>query len=95
MDFHRKKGARGGAFAKAAISAEEAEAQFQRALVWREAWRAERRGAASPTALAAPTPADRPSEEARRARFAAGMARLEFGRAYWDARKEREGANRK
>jgi hypothetical protein len=58
----------------------------RQALAWRESWRAEaaetKRGA-----NALNGPAD-PEQAKRRARFAAGIARSEFGRFYWDARRE-------
>ena len=58
------------------------------ALGWRETWRAEAAGTDRP----AQAPNQRPDgeEKKRRARFAAGIARSEFGRHYWDARREKE-----
>ena len=56
------------------------------ALDWREAWRSKKAG----TEKAGANAANRPDgeEKKRRARFAAGIARSEFGRHYWDARRE-------
>jgi hypothetical protein len=55
------------------------------ALGWRETWRTE----AAETESAARA-ANKPDgeEKKRRARYAAGIARSEFGRHYWDARRE-------
>jgi len=55
------------------------------ALGWRETWRTE----AAPERLARAAE-QRPDgeEKKRRARYAAGIARSEFGRHYWDARRE-------
>ena len=59
----------------------------RQALGWRETWRAE---TAEPEKLAQAA-SHRPDgeEKKRRARFAAGIARSEFGRHYWDARREK------
>ena len=56
------------------------------ALEWRECWRAEKlQGQREKT-----EPIRRPKDERTlRARFAQGIARAEFGRAYWDARLQR------
>jgi hypothetical protein len=75
-----------GRDAALAVSPEEAEAQFRAAVrreIWalisREIWRAEMAARrASP-----PRPLD---ESERRKAFAKAIARLEFGRAYWDER---------
>jgi hypothetical protein len=55
------------------------------ALGWRESWRTE----AAETERAARA-ASKPDgeEKKRRARYAAAIARSEFGRNYWDARRE-------
>jgi hypothetical protein len=56
------------------------------ALGWRETWRAE---ATEPERLARAADHRADGEEKkRRARYAAGIARSEFGRHYWDARRE-------
>ncbi len=56
------------------------------ALGWRETWRAE----TAETERLAREADHRPDgeEKKRRARYAAGIARSEFGRHYWDARRE-------
>lgn len=55
-------------------------AEHTLALGWRETWRAE-------TGENAPNKKPDGEEKKRWARFAAGIARAEFGRHYWDARK--------
>jgi len=56
------------------------------ALGWRETWRTE----AAATERLARAADQRPDgeEKKRRARYAAAIARSEFGRHYWDARRE-------
>lgn len=89
MDAFRNRSARGRR-AQAALTPEEAADQFLKALEWREIWRAEKAASVEPVRREPARPADGAGEEARRrARFAEGLARLEFGRAYWDARKTR------
>ena len=58
----------------------------RQALGWREIWRTE----AAATERLARAAEQRPDseEKKRRARYAAGIARAEFGRHYWDARRE-------
>ena len=91
MDAHRNGRVSG---VRPALSPQEAEARFHRALVWREAWRAEKaRAAGEPVRREVAKAAREPDDKARRARFAEGVARAEFGRAYWDERKAR-GARR-
>ena len=66
----------------------QADATEQRlALGWREIWRAEVAATERPTPAANHRPDG--EEKKRRARFAAGIARSEFGRHYWDARREK------
>ena len=90
MVAHRNGRAPGNRLARPALTPEEAEAQFHRALIWREAWRAEKARAAAPMVRGGVAePAVRPDDQARRARFAESVARAAFGRAYWDERKER------
>jgi len=55
------------------------------ALGWRETWRTE---AAKTERHARAASKSDGEEKKRRARFAAGIARSEFGRHYWDARRE-------
>jgi len=97
MESYRNKDARRGGRARTAVSAAEAEARILLALEWRDAWRAEKQAAAKPAPLTAPAPAPTgpAGEKERRARFAASIARVEFGRAYWDIRKEHGGSGRK
>jgi len=54
---------------------------------WRETWRAETTEPERPTRASDHRPDG--EEKKRRARFAAGIARSEFGRHYWDGRRER------
>ncbi len=63
----------------------EPDAEQRLALGWRETWRTE----AAETKSAARA-ANKPDgeEKKRRARYAAAIARSEFGRHYWDARRE-------
>jgi len=64
----------------------ETDATEQRlALGWRETWRAE---TAEPERAAQAANKPDGEEKKRRARYAAGIARSEFGRHYWDARRE-------
>jgi hypothetical protein len=64
----------------------EPDAEPRLALGWRETWRTE----AAATERLARAADQRPDgeEKKRRARYAAGIARSEFGRHYWDARRE-------
>ena len=69
--------------------------QFRLALAWRESWRAEslknRKGVASPVRKDTLNGKDRrkPNAKEERKRFAESIARAEFGRAYWDERRQR------
>lgn|GEM_PF-6102728 len=67
-------------------SAEPDATEQRLALGWRETWRTE----AAATERLARAAGQRPDgeEKKRRARYAAGIARSEFGRHYWDARRE-------
>ena len=56
-------------------------------LGWRESWRTEAAATKRPAQAANHKPDG--EEKKRRARFAAGIARSEFGRHYWDARREK------
>jgi hypothetical protein len=55
------------------------------ALGWRETWRAETAETERATRAANKPDGE---EKKRRARYAAAIARSEFGRHYWDARRE-------
>jgi hypothetical protein len=67
------------------LSPEELAAMYERALRWREAWRAEladrKNGVNGHSVLAPVKRKDKP------AKFAAGIARAEFGRFYWKSDK--------
>jgi hypothetical protein len=71
------------------LTPEQRAATFKQALIWRQRWRDE-----TGAGKTAPDPAETETIEARkrtngsdRAKFAAGIARAEFGRFYWDERK--------
>jgi len=70
-------------------------AAIERAVAWRQEWRTEIAGRNSengrPTNQAPKRPAREPQKN--RAAFAAGIARAEFGRFYWDAKKHRLAAS--
>jgi hypothetical protein len=69
-------------------------AAFERALEWRQEWRTEMAGRGNGDANApgrlveASRRKPRAGDNRDATKFAAGMARAEFGRFYWDARKE-------
>ena len=67
------------------LSPEQSAERHQRALLWREAWRAEVAARVNGVnGHAAPPPAPRPKPAAKSsARFASEIARAEFGRFYW------------
>lgn len=70
------------------MSPEEAAVLLGRALEWRDEWRAEvatRQGVALD-----PQPSDAPPARNNAARFAAAIARHEFGRFYWNGRLARQ-----
>jgi hypothetical protein len=93
MNIHDKNGSRGGRRARPALSPEQIEANYCAALRWRDEFRAEKAAgglkAPEPRILSPPPRRER-DEGADRAAFAKGVARLEFGRAYWDERLQRE-----
>lgn len=64
-------------------------AAFERALEWRREWRAEVAARAAGNGNAAHDTAERPQRPSKRdgAKFAAEIARAEFGRFYWDAKR--------
>jgi hypothetical protein len=92
MNIHDNGGSRGKGRAKPPLPPEQIEANYRAALRWREEFRAEKAAgwakAAPPKAPEAPRPSG--AEAGDRAKFAKGIARLEFGRAYWDERLQRE-----
>jgi hypothetical protein len=76
-----------------AIAPDADPAAFERALRWRGEWRAEIAGDFPTNGSAANESAERPNKarfkkkaDHDRARFAAAIARAEFGRFYWDKR---------
>ena len=92
MNVHDNSGSRGGRRAKPLLSPEQIEANYRAALRWREEFRAEKAGGMlrAPAPKSSPRPARRERDAgADRATFAKGIARLEFGRAYWDERLQR------
>jgi hypothetical protein len=66
--------------------------QFRLALEWRDCWRAEKLKDQNGTAGHVRKEKDKPGEPDKedRKRFAEGIARAEFGRAYWDERRQRD-----
>jgi hypothetical protein len=71
------------------LTPEQQAAARERAIAWREEWRAEAAGRKTKK-LEQPNPAPRPRKgESGQAAFAAGIARAEFGRFYWDEKKHR------
>jgi hypothetical protein len=71
------------------LTPEQRAAVIEQALIWRQRWRDEMgarktaNGAAKPQKIKQPQQTNGPD----RAKFAAGVARAEFGRFYWDERK--------
>jgi hypothetical protein len=94
VQFHEHRGP-GGRLKRAPLTPQQQAAAFERALEWRREWRTEMAGRANADAdashqtIEAPQRKPRPSDNRDAAKFAAGIARAEFGRFYWDARKER------
>jgi hypothetical protein len=91
MNSQDKQASRGFSRAEPALSPEEIDANFRAvirrelsALISREIWRAE-------MAARRASPPRRLDEEERRKAFARAIARLEFGRAYWDEQLARGG----
>jgi hypothetical protein len=91
MHPHHGRGSRGNSPAKRRLLPEQNAASHELALKWREEWRAGKSAASRQPAdmPAAATP--KPGGDARqhRAKFAQAIARLEFGRGYWDERLQR------
>ena len=86
MDFQNGRWSRGRRRASPQLRPEECNAAYRFALIWREEWRAERKKNTTE-----PVIVERPigDEKKHRARFAAAIARAEFGRNYWDERRAR------
>jgi hypothetical protein len=87
MNLYNGRGAHGRHRAKPQARPELHEAVCRLGLKWLEEWRAQRKdNATEPIATKGPMKDD---EKKRRARFAAAIARAEFGRNYWDERRNR------
>ena len=88
MNVHERRDARDRTGASQQRSAQELAAIRELGREWREAWRAEKAGRAE-TVSASTAAAAKPAQPERNARagadFAAGIARAEFGRFYWNA----------
>jgi hypothetical protein len=86
---HRGSGSR--AKAGAWLTPQQHAAALSLALEWRQRWRDEARdrGNGAPEGSAAKPPGRPRTSTNDRAAFAAGIARAEFGRFYWDAKKHR------
>jgi hypothetical protein len=83
MNIQDRRVSRGFGRARRPLSDEDIENDFRLALQWREDWRGE-----TAAAEVVSTPPERaPDRKDRREAFARGIARLEFGRAYWDDRR--------
>jgi hypothetical protein len=85
---HRGSGSRPRTWAR--LTPQQEASAFELALEWRRSWRAEvgvRRGNGEAPAKPAKRLPLKP--DASRAAFAAGIARAEFGRFYWDAKRQR------
>jgi hypothetical protein len=91
VQFNGHRGSGSRPRAGALLTPQQQAAAFERAVEWRQEWRAEVAGRHSGnghTPEAAPARPKREPQSARAA-FAAGIARAEFGRFYWDAKKHR------
>ncbi len=87
MNIHDRRGSRSPGRASLGLSPQ----VYELALIWREEWRAEKTAAPVPTrARPAGDFTARAREAKRQAKFAQAIARIEFGRAYWDERLQRE-----
>jgi hypothetical protein len=68
--------------------------QMRLALEWRDRWRYEKlknqNATVDPVWKDEDKEKDKEREREKRKRFAEGMARAEFGRAYWDERRQRD-----
>jgi hypothetical protein len=91
VQFNGHRGSGSRFKAGALLTPQQQAAAFERAVDWRQEWRAEIAGRNSGNGQQpgkTPTRPKRPPDGARAA-FAAGIARAEFGRFYWDAKKHR------
>jgi hypothetical protein len=72
------------------LTPEQQAAALERAIAWREEWRAEVAGRnTSHGRQPTPAPSRPPRNGDSSGAFAAGIARAEFGRFYWDEKKHR------
>ena len=92
MDIRNGRSARDRRFADRQPTEEQAIERFRTALMWRDIWRAE---TLSGHGLVVDDVPPGEAERARLRRFAQGMARAEFGRAYWDERLQRGAGERR
>ena len=90
MSVDSRWGTRGKPPTRPQLSPEQLAANRQQAMKWREEWRAECWGSPQPPTGPDPEPPPKPgSDELKhRVKFAEGITRLEFGRAYWDKRRQ-------
>jgi hypothetical protein len=90
-------GSRGNSPAKRQLLPEQTAASLELALKWRDEWRASKSAACSQAAeiKVDAAPQHGGDQSKRRAQFAQAIARLEFGRSYWDERLQRGGKSLK
>jgi hypothetical protein len=95
MHPHHGRGSRGNSPAKRRLLPEQTAASHELALKWRDEWRAGKSAASllSADTPAAPAPKASLDQRQHRAKFAQAIARLEFGRGYWDERLQRAAQN--
>jgi len=91
VQFNGHRGSGSRSKAGALLTPQQQAAAFERAVEWRQEWRAELAGRNSGNGYQPGTAPARPKRQPQSARaaFAAGIARAEFGRFYWDAKKHR------
>ncbi|HTS41147.1 MAG TPA: hypothetical protein VMH84_11485 [Xanthobacteraceae bacterium] len=85
MNIRDRRGGQLGRNVNLWISADKAAHQL--GVTWREEWRTEQTKIAKAKSAEKKSQLKESDEEDWRARFAEGIARAEFGRAYWDKRK--------
>jgi hypothetical protein len=90
MHTSNGRGSRGNAPAKRRPSPEQTAVLHELALKWRNEWRAGKLAASLPEVEPKGDPAPVNGQARHRAQFAQAIARLEFGRNYWDGRLQRE-----
>jgi hypothetical protein len=91
VQFNGYRGAGSRLKAGAWLTPQQQAAAFERALEWRQEWRAEIAGHNPGNGRTAGSISKPPTrkERSRQAAFAEGIARAEFGRFYWDAKRHR------